>query len=97
MEESTCRAILAACPNLENWVQKSFEIFHNHIEASNGIFLGPNILLGNMPHILHTDTFPTMQESPQLELICESYASHKLTTIVRVDAMLAPFTQNVWG
>jgi hypothetical protein len=30
-------------------------------------------------YILHTDTFPTVQESPQSEFVCESYAFHKLT------------------
>ena len=45
-------------------------------------FFSPKTLWSSLDSILHTNTFPTVQESPQLELICESYASHKLAYLV---------------
>jgi hypothetical protein len=57
----------------------------NHLKSFKAILRHPTTLLwakpyyGDTIHILHTETFPTMQESPQLEFVWESYASCKLT------------------
>jgi hypothetical protein len=34
---------------------------------------------GDIGYILDTETFPMVQELPQSQFVCESYASHKLT------------------
>ena len=78
LEESTCRAILVACPNLENWGPKhSWAILRNQTT----FFWVKTFLtkLGPRDVILHIDTFPTMQIVLQSELVCKSYASRKLT------------------
>jgi hypothetical protein len=93
LEESACRAILVTGPNLENWGRKTSEIFHSHFEASNNIVFWSKTYFGGRFHILHIETFPTMQETPQLKFMCESYASCMLTTMLRVDAMSPSITQ----
>jgi hypothetical protein len=58
----------------------------NHLKYSRAIlrhqndtFLWSKPYYGEIFYILHIDTFPMVQESPQSKFICESYASHKLT------------------
>jgi hypothetical protein len=81
LEESTCRAILVACPSLENWgLKHSWAILRNQMT----FFLVKTFLakLGPRDVILHIDTFPTMQIVCQSELVCKIYASRKLTYCV---------------
>jgi hypothetical protein len=80
LEESTCRAILMTSPNLEIWAKT------NHLKSSRSILRHQTTLfLWSKPYyrailyIIYIDTFPTMQESPKSEFICECYASRKLT------------------
>jgi len=40
------------------------------------------LMLHRASMILQIMTFPMMQKQPQLELMCESYASYKLTYLV---------------
>jgi hypothetical protein len=65
------------------------------------LFYGPNLTMDQVNYILHTNTFPMVQEFPQSEFVCESYASHKLT--YRIDhhgvsgCHVIPHYLNVWG
>jgi hypothetical protein len=58
--------------------------FQSHFEASNNMFWGQNFVrIATSPsRLFHTETFPMVQKSPQLKLVYESYASHKLTHLV---------------
>jgi hypothetical protein len=52
-------------------------------------------------YVLHFDTFLMLQKSPQLEITCESYASHKLTYLVDHHVTsgfrVSPHYSHVWG
>jgi hypothetical protein len=79
LEESSCRSILETRSDLKNWVQKNYLKSPKAILRHQMTFFGVQTYNTTRLYILHTETFPLVQESPQLEFVCESYASRKLT------------------
>jgi hypothetical protein len=60
------------------------ETFQSHFEALNDVFWGSGVenSIHTLNGVLHSETFPTVQTMRQSELVCKSYASHKLTYLV---------------
>jgi hypothetical protein len=79
LEESSCKAILATRSNLENLVQKNYLKSLKNILRHQTTFFWVQTYSTAIFYILHTETFPMVQESPQSEFVYESYASRKLT------------------
>jgi hypothetical protein len=75
----------------------------SHFEALNDIFFVEvfETLAHTLHIVLHSKAYPTVQKSPQLELVCESYASHKLTYLIDHYYMsgchVIPHYSNMWG
>jgi hypothetical protein len=66
-------------PSLENWgLKPSGSILRHQMTFFGGKFFVTLVHFFFFP-ILHTNTFPMMQESPQSESVCKSYATQKLT------------------
>ena len=100
MEELACRAILVAGPSLENWGLEHSRAILRHQTTFSCVeyFLSQLVPHEFIPHI---DTFPTMKKSTQSELVCESYASHKLTYHVdhhgTSGCHISPQYSCIWG
>jgi len=65
-------------PSLENWDLKPIRAMLRHQMKFVGV-KNFSIVYEPCDSILHINTFPIVQNSCQLDLVCKSYASHKLT------------------